>query len=190
MPIPLECPGCGKRYYVREELAGKSVRCRCGQVNTVPAAAVSAAGPVRPVAGPRRRPKKVEPLRIVVGVLSILYGIAATLWMIVLLLLDAITLSRLVRVLLAVLIVVGGVLILRRHKNGPAFAGLCCLFLCFFPAWWLVIGMLAALTTGQFTAFLILLLVTLIVYSIPAGITVWSIREENAKRKESEDRYY
>lgn len=38
MPITLTCR-CGRSYSVKDELAGRQVRCRCGEVSTVPAPA-------------------------------------------------------------------------------------------------------------------------------------------------------
>jgi len=37
MAIMLECPGCGKRYKLKDEMAGKQAKCACGNVITVPA---------------------------------------------------------------------------------------------------------------------------------------------------------
>lgn len=44
--LPVSCPGCGKRLKVKDDLAGKKVRCtQCGQPVSVPAApGVAAAG--------------------------------------------------------------------------------------------------------------------------------------------------
>ncbi len=42
MSISLKCPGCGKAYKVREDLAGKRVKCKCGQAITIPAPAAAA----------------------------------------------------------------------------------------------------------------------------------------------------
>ncbi len=38
MPIVIKCPGCGKAYRLRDELAGKRVKCKCGHGMLVPAA--------------------------------------------------------------------------------------------------------------------------------------------------------
>src|SRR5436190_22858113 len=36
------CPSCGKRYSWKAELAGRKIKCKCGQVTTVPAGAPEA----------------------------------------------------------------------------------------------------------------------------------------------------
>ena len=39
------CGACGKRYQWKPELAGKSARCKCGQMITIPAEPPAAAEP-------------------------------------------------------------------------------------------------------------------------------------------------
>lgn len=39
MSIALTCSGCGKKYRVKDELAGRTAKCSCGQSMTVPSAA-------------------------------------------------------------------------------------------------------------------------------------------------------
>ncbi|MBN2021601.1 MAG: hypothetical protein JW809_02300 [Pirellulales bacterium] len=39
----MRCPGCGQEYRVRDELAGKKVKCRCGQTFAVPVPVVEPA---------------------------------------------------------------------------------------------------------------------------------------------------
>lgn len=87
---------------------------------------------------------------------------------------------------LAATIAFGGVLILRRHRHGPACAGLSCLFLCFFRIWLVVLALLSALATGQLKAFIAILLLSVVLYSIPVFITIWCLRQEVAKRTDSE----
>ncbi len=41
MSIPVKCPGCGKAYKLRDELAGKRVKCKCGQGMIVPSPAAA-----------------------------------------------------------------------------------------------------------------------------------------------------
>jgi hypothetical protein len=41
MPIAIQCTGCGKRYKLRDELAGKRVKCRCGHGMVVPSPAAA-----------------------------------------------------------------------------------------------------------------------------------------------------
>ncbi len=38
MPISVRCPKCGHGYQLRDELAGKQAKCRCGEVLSIPAA--------------------------------------------------------------------------------------------------------------------------------------------------------
>ena len=38
MPIEFNCPSCGKAYRVKDELAGKSAKCKCGERVQVPSA--------------------------------------------------------------------------------------------------------------------------------------------------------
>ncbi|MHC4404286.1 MAG: hypothetical protein ACYTG0_31920 [Planctomycetota bacterium] len=45
MSISFQCPNCGKRFKVRDDLAGKRAKCTCGNVMTIPKAAPSAAAP-------------------------------------------------------------------------------------------------------------------------------------------------
>ena len=42
MSIVIKCTGCGKAYKVRDDLAGKRVKCKCGQAMVVPAPAPAA----------------------------------------------------------------------------------------------------------------------------------------------------
>ena len=38
MPISVRCPKCGHGYQLRDELAGKQAKCRCGQTLSIPVA--------------------------------------------------------------------------------------------------------------------------------------------------------
>ena len=38
MPILVTCPACGQSFSLRDELAGRSVRCRCGRPLAIPGA--------------------------------------------------------------------------------------------------------------------------------------------------------
>ncbi|MGH7222377.1 MAG: hypothetical protein ACRELF_04055, partial [Gemmataceae bacterium] len=53
MPVNLICPKCGKSYALRDEMAGKHVRCSCGVTLSVPSSTVSAVRPpeVQPPSG-------------------------------------------------------------------------------------------------------------------------------------------
>jgi hypothetical protein len=48
MAIALTCPQCARRHQAPESLAGKQVKCACGAVLAIPAAAPAAAAPKRP----------------------------------------------------------------------------------------------------------------------------------------------
>jgi hypothetical protein len=223
MPISLQCPGCGKSYRLRDDLAGKRVKCSCGTETTVPAPGAEAAGssnefqldeePRQPVAPqtpphaprkdatggassaadglPRRRKRRdpaSEKWRIPIGLLSIGYGSVAALVILYLGLREwpAGLIGTVTRTTLAVLIAVGGVLILKRHQHGPACAGLCCVFLCFFRLWYMLILLLGALSTGQLIGFLLALILTVVLYAIPVLITVWCLKQETGKKEDPE----
>ena len=221
MPISLQCPGCGKGYRVRDELAGRRVKCSCGTETTVPALGDEAAAscdefqldeePQKPVspqtpahapqkvtAGgassatdglPRRRKRRdpaSEKWRTAIGLLSIAYGSIAAPAILYLGLQEWPTglVSTATRTTLAVLIAVGGVLILKRHQHGPACAGLCCVFLCFFRLWFMLILLLGALSTGQLIEFLLALILTVVLYAIPVLITIWCLKQETGKEED------
>jgi hypothetical protein len=218
MVISLECPGCGKCYELREELAGKRVKCGCGRVVRVPAEATeppqellldeerpraaapgpsqespaAAASPSPAAMLARRRRKREGPRqrrwRIAVGILSIIYGIG----MVPLSFLTSAVVptpitSFITREVLAVAIAVGGVLILRRHKSGPACAGLSCIFLCFFQIVFLFGGFLSALADAEWRLALFIPLYLLAVYSIPVIVTVWCLKQEAARARREAD---
>jgi hypothetical protein len=44
MPIAVTCQTCGRQFKLRDELAGRTVRCRCGKPITVPGTAAAGAG--------------------------------------------------------------------------------------------------------------------------------------------------
>ena len=220
MPISLQCPGCGKSYRLRDDLAGKRVKCSCGTETTVPAPGAEAAGssnefqldeePRQPVAPPtpahapqkvtaggassaadslprrrKRRDPASEKWRTAIGVLSIAYGSIAAPVILYLGLQEWPTglVSTATRTTLAVLIAVGGVLILKRHQHGPACAGLCCVFLCFFRLGYMLILLLGALSAGQLIGFLLALILTVVLYAIPVLITVWCLKQETGKKE-------
>jgi hypothetical protein len=226
MPISLQCPGCGKKYRLRDAWAGKRVQCRCGTQTTVPAPGADAAAssgefqldeqPPQPVpSGPpanpppstlprdkeaigpaparrpgwrTRQPWASDKWRGTIGVLSVFYGsvmvpfvLISGLWFWPVGFVKLIT-----QLVLAVMIAVGGVLILRGHKHGPACAGLSCVLLCFFRVWFLLLGLLSALSTGELRGFAFILAGTVLLYSIPVLITVWCLKQELAKEAEGE----
>ncbi|HUT91681.1 MAG TPA: hypothetical protein VMY37_19435 [Thermoguttaceae bacterium] len=224
MSIPLQCPGCGKRYRFDDRMAGREARCPCGQTMKVPGSAsktaptsetsVAPRGNGPPDAGPQaagsvaadrevlettvsdlaaadRGDKPPEKLnwrdltpRIVVGILSIVYGAVAVL-IVPLGLFDASGMIGLLQPVAAVLIVVGGVLILRGHEHGRAIAGLSCAILCFFPLVSAVYSALQLMNAVRPGALFVLLLRTVLLYAIPVLIVVWTIREETRKEAES-----
>jgi hypothetical protein len=133
----------------------------------------------------RRRKQKPGRWHKLVGVASIAYGALAA---VVTLVIEVLyfpygVFGWTADVVLGVAIAVGGVLILKRHQHGPACAALACIFLCFLSAWDILWRLPAVLAAGEFVAFLLLVAFSLIVYSIPAGIVVWCLREEIARQK-------
>jgi len=58
MPITVTCSACGQSFSLREELAGRSVRCRCGRPLTVPVAGQGVLGTLleTELARPAERP--------------------------------------------------------------------------------------------------------------------------------------
>jgi len=57
MPIPMTCPGCGARYTLKDDLAGKALRCRqCQGVLNVPSAGIQEGLPAAPVGRPAPPP--------------------------------------------------------------------------------------------------------------------------------------
>jgi hypothetical protein len=76
MPMVVSC-SCGKQLRVKDELAGKKVRCPgCQAILSVPASAPAAAEPVAALPTPavRRPPRRQIVLRVIVLVLGILGG--------------------------------------------------------------------------------------------------------------------
>jgi hypothetical protein len=216
MPVPLQCPNCGKRYRLREELAGKRVRCKCGTVLTVPSRAedpVESSGelqlddePPEPAGGgtraeaasadsatvrpPRRRKRESRSSRrkrIAVGILSIIYGVAMVPFIYFTGPMAQVGIIKLItKLVLAVAIAIGGVLILRRHRSGPPCAGLSCIFLCFFQILFLFGGFLSALATGLWQLALYIPVYLVLVYAIPVVVTIWCLKQEAADEKDSE----
>jgi hypothetical protein len=80
------------------------------------------------------------------------------------------------------------VLILKRHHQGPACAGLSCIFLCFFSAWRTLLLTLGTLIEGQLDLTLALVATFVIIYPVPIAITVWCLRVEmERQRREKEE---
>jgi hypothetical protein len=209
MPIVLQCPNCGKHYSLPDDTAGRHAKCRCGQVIEVPRAASEkpdstpaestdpiAAETPPPETGDQPPPSdaastpppgldrsaelpmfKRVTQRGVVGVLSVLYGGVMAL--------VCLFSFRLIGLFFAALIAVGGVLILRRHRHGPACAGIASGIFCFFPLVGAVsqaFSLLSAVRPGPLIA---LVTHAVLVYTIPVLIVIWTIREETAAESES-----
>ena len=85
MAIPVKCPNpsCGKQLSLKDELAGKTVKCEaCGRTFEVPAPEVSPDAPTTPVtpgAPAARLVRKAEPADALVGAKIAHYRIQAIL---------------------------------------------------------------------------------------------------------------
>jgi hypothetical protein len=261
MSISLRCPGCGKVYEVREDLAGKQAKCKCGAAMKVPrpgpatddaawedeviralgpsapagpaqqrpgtpapspagpaaeptAEARTSRGPEGPLpTGPRqaagaagapasrrsslvrlaktdvRRLLRRDPWRAIIGLAGLAYGTLATLAFgyaiatepAVGLILGQTT-SHVAQAGLAVGMALGGVLILKHDKSGPACAGLAAVMYCLFPFWGLLPGLNAALHSGEFLPFLWLA----VQYAVPVALMVWCLRDQTRREAEGE----
>jgi hypothetical protein len=130
-------------------------------------------------------------MRTVVGFLSIGYGSLATLVLLVRIAVagpigGVLNLFGLADIAIAVILVVAGVRTLKGDEHGPAFAGVCCIILCFFPLIGAVQSVLTAPPALRPGMFLWRLLRLLIIFPIPTFIAVWALREEIRKEHESE----
>jgi hypothetical protein len=134
---------------------------------------------------PERPRWRDVPPRILVGVLAIVYGAVAVL-IVPMGLFQSSGMIGLLQPVAAVLIVVGGVLVLRGHEHGPAFAGLSCAILCFFPLLSAVQRALALMGAVRPGALLALVLETVLLYAVPVFIVAWTVREETRKQAESD----
>jgi len=256
------CPACGKRYRVEQGLAGKRLRCGCGQPvevgppdqgaqrgsaeaapqeddDWVAAAFVSPEPPVAPQASEQQAPlpppapqwvsqedpsdadaaapgepiefsrdtprdllrhvqsaiasarkgrSKAAVRRLVVAGLAIAYGAVMALLLVIRLLLDPpegiFGLSnRLASIVLAGCVAAGGWLILKRHPQGPAWAGLASLFLCFPSAWWLLMNVLGYYSTGQWRWLGAAVLQGVALFAIPAVVIAWCLQKELARQR-------
>ena len=134
---------------------------------------------------------RAVPLRSIVALLSILYGsIMALLSVAGVSLLGAfgcMPFAELLQPILAVLVAVGGVLMLKKHPQGTAWAGLSCALLCFLPICGDAVEVFQCLSAVRPGALLLVLLRAVLVYPIPIFIVVWTLREETARQADSED---
>jgi hypothetical protein len=138
----------------------------------------------------RRRKQKPGRWHKLVAVASIVYGALAALVSLVFVVLafPGLDFGSAAEVVLGVAIAVGGVLIRKRHEQGPACAGLACIFLCVFSGGGTLLSLPGVLAAREFVAFLRLAAFLLIVYSVPVGIAVWSLRQEiERQRLEAEE---
>jgi hypothetical protein len=133
------------------------------------------------------------PTRTLIGILSIGYGGLATLLLLGHIAMagpfgmgGVLNLFGLADLVLAVLIVVAGVRTLKGDEHGPAFAGICCIILCFFPFIGAVQSVLTAPPALRPGIFLWRVLRMLIIFPIPIFIAVWALRQEIRKERESE----
>lgn len=293
MAIAVVCPGCGRRYRVEDRLAGKRLRCRCGQRlevrNLEQSAGLSSglgpseeeddwvaaafappqsprpnqvgsegnplppgrhgrmgpgaepvgqaptgqsplptplpvsvsqeemadSGPFQPagpadlssrgplpgeaprdllrhlqsVLAPVRRPRsKAAIRRLVVAWLAMAYGVVLTVLFLIRLIVDppggifALS-NRLAAIVLAGAIAVGGWLIFKRHPQGPAWAGLASVFLCFPTAWSLLITGLGHYSAGQWRSLGEVLLEGIGWFAVPVVVVAWCLKRELARQR-------
>ena len=261
MSISLRCPGCGKVYEVRDGMAGKQAKCKCGAAMKVPAPGPAeedtawedevnrALGPSAPAGAPqqppespasapaepppeptaaarrsrepetaratrRREPAKAagapaswwsrvarlakidvrrllkrDPWRAAVGLAGVAYGALAALAFVYAIsqepavgLFFGQTAHRIAQAGVAVAMAVGGVLILKQDKTGPAWAALAAGMYCFIPLWGLLPDLHAAVSSRE----LLPLLWVAVRYAIPIALIVWSVRDQTRRESEKE----
>jgi len=232
MSIPIQCPGCGKRYRFDDQVAGKQARCPCGRTIEVPAPASDAppaadalhapneSAPREPRAQPaesssadredlrstvselaaaeggdksRKKPTwQTIPPRTAVGVLSIVYGAVAALYLFATLVsttssggVGLATMYLIVWLVFAVVMAWGGVLVLNRHPHGHVCAGLACAIVFFLPLVNAVYEAFRSLSAIQPGVFLAVVFKSVLLYTIPVLIVVWSVQEETRREAES-----
>jgi hypothetical protein len=119
-----------------------------------------------------------SPSRQLIAWLAMGYGAAMTFLLLALTALTGLGYYRVFGLALAVLIAVGGVLIRKRHPLGPSCAGLASVGTCFS---WLFSLLLAFLPIHIFLAIFVVQFV--FIYSAPAYIIYWCLKEEEAVDK-------
>jgi len=138
---------------------------------------------------PRKRRKRAPPnrRRTIAGVASIAYGSLAAVVLAVLGILNfpEDMFSSPVKVAAAVSIAVGGVLILRRHAYGPAWAALSCIFLVLLHISSVFLTIIYLANTGHSLRAHCYMGAFLVASAVPAAITTWCLREE-IRRQERE----
>ena len=234
MSIPIQCPGCGKRYRFDDRVAGKKARCPCGRTIEVPGPAPDTAPtsqppdahqrsePQEPRAQPaesasagredlpstvseppateggdtsRKKPTwQTFPPRMAVGILTIVYGSLAALYLFATLVsttssggVGLATMYLIVWLAIAVIMAYGGVLVLNRHPHGHVCAGLACAILFFLPLVNAVYDAFRSLNAIQPGVFLAVVFKSVLLYTIPVLIVVWSVQEETRREAESDE---
>ncbi len=91
--------------------------------------------------------------------------------------------NRLAVIVLAGSIAVGGWLILKRHPQGPAWAGLASVFLCFPMGWSLLITALRHYSAGQWRSLGEVLLEGIARFAIPVVVVAWCLKRELARQR-------
>lgn len=269
MAIAVVCPACGRRFRVEEHVAGKRLRCPCGQrlvarpaqqtqevtsEFVVPeeeddwvAAAFASPEPPEgkssdegeaptppPLPPPIPQEQEDEPgtrgwaasppagalgdtpcdllrhlqsaflpagnrrskaamQRLAIAGLAMAYGSLVTLVLATRLFLDPpagiFSLSnRVASIVLAACVAVGGWLIFKRHPQGPAWAGLASVFLCFPAAWSLMMSTLEYYAAGQWRWLGAVLLKSTVQLAIPGLIIAWCLKKEVARQRQQQKR--
>lgn len=266
MAIAVVCPACGRRFRVEEHVAGKRLRCPCGQRLVARSAqqaeqvtsaivvpeeddwvAAAFASPEPPEGKPseegqaptppplplpipqedepgtrgwtasppagalgdaprdllrhlqsallpaRNRSSKAAMQRLAIARLAMAYGSLVTLVLATRLFLDppagifALS-NRVASIVLAACVAVGGWLILKRHPQGPAWAGLASVFLCFPFAWSLLMSALGYYSAGQWRWLGAVLLKSAVQLAIPGLIIAWCLKKEVARQRQEQER--
>lgn len=86
-------------------------------------------------------------------------------------------------VVLAGCVAAGGWLILKRHPQGPAWAGLASVFLCFPTAWWLLLKVLGYYSAGQWRWLAAALVQGALLFGIPGVIVAWCLKKEHGRQQ-------
>ncbi len=144
---------------------------------------------------PDERPEPTEPCLDeprprykLVGVASIVYGGLAALAVAVSVVAFYVSIfDGIAGVVLAGAIAAGGVYILKRRRQGPACAGLACIFLCVLFGWRPLLVLLGSLTQGQLEIALPLLAAFVIAAPVPIAIIVWCLRVEMERQRHEEE---
>jgi len=145
-------------------------------------------------ASPRKPAWQAAPPRTAVGILSIVYGAGAALYLLAALVsatssgrVGLSTTYLLVWLAFAVVMAYGGVLVLKRHAHGHVYTGLSCAIVFFLPLVSAVCEAFRSLSAIQPGVFLAVVLKSVLLYTIPVLIVVWSVQEE-ARREAEPDR--